>query len=85
MLKRSLSDRAFEMWAQGWSRLSRQWRDRSVDLLGWFVEPYPGQPFVHSIHVDARVLSKGDAPCQFRLTAGGGAGRRDDFLWHRRR
>ncbi len=73
MLKSLPSRALFRIWAETWNRLSHQWRDRSAPLHGWFVSPYPGQPFVHSIHVEAVVLSKSAKRCPYELVIGGTA------------
>lgn len=62
---------SFRLWSDAWSALSRQWRDRTVALHGGYRLPYPGQPFVHALRVEAWVLSDSEAPCQFELQLGG--------------
>ena len=50
--------------------MSRQWRDRSVPLHGAFDVPYPGQPFIHALHVSGWLLAPGDDPVAFELRLG---------------
>lgn len=42
---------SFRLWFEFWTRMSRQLRDRSLNIHGGLLTPYPGQPYLRSLQV----------------------------------